>query len=927
MSRIIVLILSMMLGLLLQACGGGGSSSSGGADMPDVRPEGTIEGRVFLDAVRHATVVAYDFTNGTKGPELGRGTTSDNGDYSFRVRSDDVDLLVEVSGGSYVEESTGVTVPLGSTVIRAVSRYVSGALHNINITHFTNVACGYANYLMTQGETATSAISNANTRYSELLGFDILKTTPLSITDTSNASPVLNDGLRYGLLHAGISKVMENISSQNGSQTHILYTSALYTSVAYDDIQDGVLDGRGKGDQLSFGLVNVSVENYRNDLSVSMFAVVNDGVSVVGLSGSDISVFAQRINDSVDPIFSGEPPMDLDGDGPVITSFNLTEGATIFGNAPLQVVATDSTGIDTIVVDFGGISSVHLLSGHTSYFDTATSTTPDAEYQVTVIATNNLGTSASLTRHIRIINMTGDVTGKVMSPPLISSTVKIYAYTGMTKGVLLGTGTTDSNGEYSIPLRTFAVPILVEAKGGSYTEPASGINITLSDEQSFSAVDEYAGADKTIIVSPFTTFAHARAKYLAWLGVDDITAISAANGQFNNITGVNITTIFPADPDDSNSYTFTLTNNHKYGLLIAGISQWTLDETIRLNLPQHQVYNTVEFTRSGYEDILADGEYGEAGSAAIMLGSTELNEETYRHELAVDAIQFVNGNHNATGLNASAVYTYFNTYNNNQDPIYGGIATTPLNEGNPSILGYTPGDGESRNKTFKISATVKDLIGITTGQLFMDGAKVQDFVVNVDQIQSVTSSAIDTIAPGDGIHAFSMVFRNAVGDEVTTGDINIAFDNTPPQFWTCQGSNASMASLANGASCIENNWNSSTRTCTQLFQFSKDELLNTTLDGVQGEYLGSYSDCNVGGACPKDLYRYRIQMGINSCKKVVFTAEDQAGNEFIMTPRLNFAPPTNTTDGNRIHYIYVDGDHCERTIPQYVGSVSACNGL
>lgn len=878
---------------------------------------GTVAGRVFLDAVNNSTVVAYDFTGGVKGEELGRTSTNNEGDYTLRLRSDNAELLLEASGGSYVEESTGVTVTLNSSIIRAVHRYTSGNVHRVNITHYTNIACGYAQHLIANGGSVPTSITNANAKFSNIIGFDVISTTPLSVADSINAAATLNDGLSYGFLHAGISDLMKNVSELNGASHHALYNSVMYSEMAYQDIQDGVFDGQSDGQQLAFGTVEITTDKYRYDVAISMFNYVLSEQNVVGMSGTDISILARNINESIDEVYGGATIVDLDGAGPSIQSFNIADGALLYGNTPFLVMAFDIVGIDRIVIDVGGITTMNVINGQFSYLDTRGAETPDNNYLITVTVYNNLGESVSLIRHVRIINTQGTISGAVMSPPLVSGTVSVYDYTGLVKGELLGTATTDSQGEYSLSIRSFDVPLLVVASGGSYSEPSSSVNIPLTAEQSFSAAVNYEGRDTTIALTPYTTFAHAKAHYLAWLGMQEPAAITTANSQFNSITGVNVIGTTPIDVHSSDSYSFTLTERHKYGLLIAAISQWTLDETQRLSLPPHQIYNIAEFTRLGYDDIRADGEYGEAGSAKIMIGSTYMLEEVYRHELAVDAMQFVNSNKNATGLNSSAVYGFLQDYNNNVDTMYGGESIIPLNEGNPSILSFNPTSGTSKNGTFTFSATVQDLIGLSTGKLYMDGAEISTFIINKDQLQTVVSEPIDTAPGGDTQHTFNMVFTNAVGESIETGEITIQYDNVPPIYYHCGGSVAAIQAITGGPACFTSNWNNTTKTCTIVRMFEEPYGINSTLGNESGVYKGTTGATGV--------YTYQVPMGTSICKKLPFRATDFAGNEFV--PRSTFVGTGSRTDGWYDQWIYLNNGACESTIAEYVGSVTQCNGV
>ena len=99
----------------LAACGGGaGNESSGSSPTGSTIPVGVVSGTSFDGLIIGGTVSVYDFTTGAKGALLGQTTSDGNGLYSLSLQVESRPVLVEITGGYYVEEAG---VPGSSTQV------------------------------------------------------------------------------------------------------------------------------------------------------------------------------------------------------------------------------------------------------------------------------------------------------------------------------------------------------------------------------------------------------------------------------------------------------------------------------------------------------------------------------------------------------------------------------------------------------------------------------------------------------------------------------------------------------------------------------------------------------------------------------------------------------------------------------------------
>lgn len=892
MKNLLIIVFSA---IFLASCGGGsGSSDNSGTSgsLPPSRPSGTIQGSAALGLVGNANVTIYDYSGGSKGKILGTGTTDGSGQYSISIVSPDVPILVEVTNGNYTEEATGQNVLMGTSILRAVSQYTSGQSYLIQVTIYTNLAAGYAKYLMANGSSVSSAIATANKKFSDMAGLDIIKTKPIMINDNANASTSLSAGLKYGFLLASVSDEMNNITNNSANTTKSVFTSVDFADISYQDIQDSVLDGKNNGSQLSFGTIPVSTDDYRYNVAISMLNVASSTANQTGIAASDLGTYAGLINNSTDPVYGTTTPIQLGGSGPVINSTNITDGSILYGTVPFLVSASDTTGISSINVAVGGAVNVSLTPSVATNYDT--STLADGGYTITVTVTDNVGLTTTVTRNVQVINSTGDIKGRVLSKPLVNATVTIYDFTNMTKGAVLGTGNTNSTGNYDIAVRAMSGPVLVEATGGSYIEPTSNINVSLNTEQYFNAVVNFThGSTMNVAVNPFTSFSTAKAIYLNTLGVDDQTAINSANGIFNDMLGIDVLTTQPVDVTNAANYSYSLNDQLKYGYLIDGISQWTLDESTANSLPPHQVYNTAEFTRLGAMDIEDDGQFG--SSAPVMIGPTTLTPDVYRHGLAVSTMKFVNSTINVAGITNSVILNYLEAYNNSTNSIFNGAAVVAMDENYPAISSISPSSG-SVNKTLTFTTKVGDLLGLTSGVLKMDGTVIQTLPVNNNQQQTITAAGIDTTG-GDGSHTFEFDYTNVAGTTTTSGPINLYFDNTPPQFTISYYNTNDLNSFAGEnlvvpTSGAVTNYDSTNDVCRYAYTFMADREQNlnfvftdaVTTQTVKPYFIGTGYQNPSSTLVPnpyQDVYGVHYPMQGASCRKYTISITDSAGNPFV----------------------------------------------
>jgi hypothetical protein len=141
-SAVTTAILVLLTGAALMACGGGGGASSpapassapsaGGDSAATV----SIAGQAIKGPVVDGKVCAY--TLQTPRQQIACTQTDANANYQLSLPAGTAEVLLEVTGGNYIDEATGQKVAL-STPLRTLSK-AGGPIENVLMTPFTELA-------------------------------------------------------------------------------------------------------------------------------------------------------------------------------------------------------------------------------------------------------------------------------------------------------------------------------------------------------------------------------------------------------------------------------------------------------------------------------------------------------------------------------------------------------------------------------------------------------------------------------------------------------------------------------------------------------------------------------------------------------------------------------------------------------------------
>lgn len=343
--------------LVLVACGGGSSSG-----LPPVRPISPVTGNAVAAEIQNAQVTVYVLDRTGKGAILGSTVTDAQGFYSLDLQTQSQPVLIEVSGGQYVEEASGIRVELADgQVLRAVARYQSGQPMAVMVTPLTQLAAGLAQYRIATGVTPETAVDSALADVSTLLGVQVDKVLPHNITDSTSTTTVLTPPYTYGFLLAAISSFTQQISQLNSVPSHTVYTSVTLAQNMYNDIvSDGLLDGRGRnktGDammDLAMGIKTLNQDVYRLALAQHLLAISASPQNKTGLGQTALHSLAHTLSTSADVLFGAAPPIDTADYAPVIKPA-LAENSAFNSIYNFQVAITSLIGAASVSFEIDGV--------------------------------------------------------------------------------------------------------------------------------------------------------------------------------------------------------------------------------------------------------------------------------------------------------------------------------------------------------------------------------------------------------------------------------------------------------------------------------------------------------------------------------------------------------------------------------------------
>lgn len=222
--------LALLAGILMVGCGSGGGGSTG-----PVNVNKTVTGIASKGPINVGKVTVYAVNeNGMIGDSLGEAMTTAEGTYSVNIGTYTGNVLVDVTGGTYIDEADPTGPPKPNPGLRAALANVSQSV-SVAVTPLTEIAVRYAGTQLTK-----TNIEDANSLLSTMAGVDIITTMPANVI-SDIAATAKEAETTYGLLLASLSQLAHD-DNKAISEAISLIKDDLSDDRMLNDTGDAILD-------------------------------------------------------------------------------------------------------------------------------------------------------------------------------------------------------------------------------------------------------------------------------------------------------------------------------------------------------------------------------------------------------------------------------------------------------------------------------------------------------------------------------------------------------------------------------------------------------------------------------------------------------------------------------------------------------------
>ncbi|HNA86601.1 MAG TPA: hypothetical protein PLB04_13585 [Nitrospira sp.] len=290
------ILLSALTISVLNACGGGGGSSTS-------QSSGSVSGVVTKGPLNAATVTAFAIASGQMGNQLASGVTDATGAFSVALNGYSGPLMLQVSGGNFVDEATGLTMGMAPGDVMTLvipSASLNQGMSGLQITPVTSMAQTLAEHMAGGMTDANIQAANAATGSYFSVG-DIVHTAPMNpLTAGSGANAGVN-AQNYGMVLASI--------SQYAQMQGVVSTSTM-VSVLMKDAADGLMDGMNFGAPIMISTVSGSLQLPAGAGSTGLGGAMSTFMnSARNRSGVTTMPLMNRLNGTAGQMMSGSSMM------------------------------------------------------------------------------------------------------------------------------------------------------------------------------------------------------------------------------------------------------------------------------------------------------------------------------------------------------------------------------------------------------------------------------------------------------------------------------------------------------------------------------------------------------------------------------------------------------------------------------------------
>lgn len=295
LKRNLTLLLCVASIALLIGCGSGGS---GALSDSASSINGTISGTAIKGPVADALIKAFSVnSNGSKGEHIGSGVTDTQGNFSVSIGDHSGPVLMEMTGGHYMDEATGVDMDMlqGDKMICAIPSFQAGlTMNGIHITPLTSMAQNMAqNMSGGMTESNITIANNAIGRYFDV--DDILQSHPIDPIVADDNIGAGQDMINYGMIMAAMSQFAQMVG-----MTH---SYGIVTNFM-NDASDGHMNGMMGNSQLVMGGgmmgggMMMPANSGTGMLSAAMEEFIQSPMNKSGITMTEMEALINKLNSS-----------------------------------------------------------------------------------------------------------------------------------------------------------------------------------------------------------------------------------------------------------------------------------------------------------------------------------------------------------------------------------------------------------------------------------------------------------------------------------------------------------------------------------------------------------------------------------------------------------------------------------------------------
>ena len=345
------------------ACGLGGVD----LDLPKERPNGSIKGKVLGGLYTGGAVHVYTLNNKTNRELLAQTDVSSSGDFSLSFPETSQALLVEVSGGSYIEpyNQALLTMPAGKS-LTATLQFTSGESHEISVSPFSHLVTALMLRRINNGELHNQAqIEETLSQLEQIYAIDT-QSIDFSLEAEPTAGKVKLAGAeKHGLLITALSQVSKTQAETVEDPLKVQFNLISIADLMYEDIfSDGLLDGKSiftESDEvktLSYGDLAIDADFYKSVLGLASKESLSYVNLVESVNISDYESHLLTIAQSESPLFGVvdiQKPMP-DPQLRYLKSFSLTDSNLLHVNFSVENVIK----LEKIESSIAGVKTEYL---------------------------------------------------------------------------------------------------------------------------------------------------------------------------------------------------------------------------------------------------------------------------------------------------------------------------------------------------------------------------------------------------------------------------------------------------------------------------------------------------------------------------------------------------------------------------------------